>query len=73
MVTQPLLIAKQMAAHNPFLQSEALTSGQGNDRMTFMETPLNETMNTVLIHTVSRAVATAGRKLSWWSLWKAVF
>lgn len=67
-LTQPLLITKQMAAHNPFFffnnpaTSMALTGGQGNDRMTFTETPLNETMNTVLIQMVGRAVAHCWQK-----------
>lgn len=32
--------------------------------MTFMETPLNESVNTVLIRMAGRTVATAGRKPS---------
>lgn len=39
-----------------------LTGGQGNDCMTFTETPINEKMNSVLIKIVGRAVATAGSK-----------
>lgn len=69
-LTQPLLITKQMAAHNPFFffffnnrtTSVVLTGGQGNDRMTFTETPLNETMNTILIQMVGRAVAHCWQK-----------
>lgn len=54
--TQPLLIAKQMAAHNLFFLNNpntccSLSGGQGKARMTFTKTPLNETMNTVLIQT----------------------
>ncbi len=47
-----------MAAHSFYNQtsSSALTD-HGNDRVTFMEMPLNETMNTVLIQMVCLAVA----------------
>lgn len=72
MVTQPFLITKQMAAYNPFLQADhfgCTHQWPENDRVTFMETPLNETMNAVLIQMVGRAVATAGWKPSLWSLW----
>jgi len=76
MVTHPLLIAKQMAAHNPFLQADHFYHSHwwpGNDRVTFMEMPPNEAMNAVLIQMVSWTVATAGCKPSWWSLMKHCF
>lgn len=52
MEAQPLLIAKQMAAHNPFLQEDHFNCTHqwpGNDRLTFMEKPPTETVNTGLI------------------------